>query len=60
MQISKEQVLEILVRTGRRDLIEQAQRALPDTIDTDRLDQNLLLRYGLTRDQLVDRMGGSP
>ena len=51
----------MLARVGRGDLIEDAKRNLPDPIDTDRdIDQERLLQYGLTRGQLIDRMGGSP
>jgi hypothetical protein len=61
MQVSKEHLLAVLARTGRQDLIEQAKRDLPEMIDTDRdLDEEHLLKYGLTRGQLIDRMGGSP
>ena len=42
-------------------MIEKAKRDLPETIDTDRdIDQQRLFEYGLTRNQLIDRMGGSP
>jgi hypothetical protein len=61
MKIPKQQLLSVLARVGRRDLIEQATRDLPTTIDTDRgVDQQRLFEYGLTRSQLIDRMGGSP
>jgi hypothetical protein len=32
---------------------------LPDPIDLDR-DGDFLLRHGITRDHLIDRLGGSP
>jgi hypothetical protein len=61
MNVPKQEVLSVLARIGRRDLIEKAKRDLPETIDTDRdIDQQRLLQYGLTRNQLIDRMGGSP
>jgi hypothetical protein len=61
MKVPKQDVLAMLARVGRVDLIEAAKRDLPDPIDTDRdIDQERLLQYGLTRDQLIDRMGGSP
>jgi hypothetical protein len=61
MEVPKQEVLAVLARVGRHDLIEQAKRDLPETIDTDRdIDQQRLLQYGLTRNQLIDRMGGSP
>ena len=60
MELSKQQLLDVLVRTGRRELLDRAERELPDTIDTDKIDPHLLLQLGLDRDSLVDRMGGSP
>jgi hypothetical protein len=61
MKVPKQDVLAVLARVGRADLIEEAKRNLPDPIDTDRdIDQERLLQYGLTRGQLIDRMGGSP
>jgi hypothetical protein len=61
MKVSKQEVLSVLARTGRGDLMEKAKRDLPETIDTDRdLDERRLFEYGLTRNQLTDRMGGSP
>jgi DNA-binding CsgD family transcriptional regulator len=61
MKIPKQHVLAVLTRVGRGDLIEQAKRDLPETIDTDReIDQQRLYEYGLTLNQLIDRMGGSP
>jgi hypothetical protein len=61
MEVPKEHILALLARIGRQDLIEDAKRNLPDPVDTDRdIDQERLLQYGLTRGQLIDRMGGSP
>jgi hypothetical protein len=41
------------------DLIAEVTGELPDLVDFDR-DAAVLDRYGLTRDRLVDMMGGSP
>ena len=41
------------------DLIEEVTGELPDPVDFDR-DSAVFDRYGLTRDRLVDMMGGSP
>jgi hypothetical protein len=61
MNVPKQQVLAVLARVGRQDLIEEAERTLPDPVDTDRdIDQERLLKYGLTRGQLIDRLGASP
>lgn len=61
MNVPKQQVLAVLARAGRQDLIEEAKRTLPDPVDTDRdIDQERLLQYGLTRGQLINRLGASP
>ena len=57
---SKAEALEILRRTGvDQETIQALAVALPDPVDLER-DANLFGRYGITRDALVDRMGGSP
>lgn len=59
MQISKQALVAVLRRVGRGDLIDEVNRTLPDPVDTVR-DRQLLAHYGITRGQLVDRLGGSP
>jgi len=57
---SKAEVLAVLRRAGVSEATVAALDAqLRDPVDIDR-DANLLLRYGLTLDVLIDRMGGSP
>jgi hypothetical protein len=59
MELAKRDLLRLLQRIGRFDLIEEVDQVLPDRIDAIR-DAQLLARYGLTRNQLTDRLGGSP
>jgi hypothetical protein len=59
MELAKRDLLRLLRRIGRFDLVEEVDRVLPARIDTIR-DAQLLARYGLTRNQLTDRLGGSP
>jgi hypothetical protein len=59
MEVAKCNMLRLLRRIGRFDVLEEADRLLPDPVDTVR-DAQLLARYGLTRSQLTDRLGGSP
>jgi hypothetical protein len=59
MEVAKRDLLRMLRRIGRVDLLEEVDRVLPDRVDTVR-DAQLLARYGLTRNQLTDRLGGSP
>jgi hypothetical protein len=57
---SKATLLGVLRRTGfAEETIRAVERAVRDPVDL-RRDGNLLAHYGITRDGLVDRMGGSP
>jgi hypothetical protein len=49
----------MLRRTGFPELAEEALRVLPDPVDLD-FAAEVLESYGVTRDELIDRMGGSP
>jgi hypothetical protein len=56
----KPSVLAVLRRTAIPEQAVQAlSAALEDSVDL-RRDGNLLGRYGITLDGLIDRMGGSP
>jgi len=56
---AREYVADRLRRQGFRELAEAASRELPDPVD---VDQFLAwgIRYGLTTDELISQMGGSP
>jgi hypothetical protein len=49
----------MLRRTGLPELAEEALRVLPDPVDLD-FAAEFLQSYGVTWDDLIDRMGGSP
>jgi len=56
----KPEVERMLRRAGlSHDLIQDLLKDLPDLVDLDR-DAAVLGRYGITRTQLTDMMGGSP
>jgi hypothetical protein len=56
----KAEILAILRRAGySEEAVEALDAELPDPVDVDR-DGNVLLRYGITLDSVIDRMGGSP
>ena len=58
--ISKSNAIEVLRRANYdQALIDEVMSKLPDPIDIDR-DGSVLMQYGITRDRLMDRMGGSP
>ena len=57
---SHEEAERILRRAGYSDeFIREVLSQLPDPIDVER-DAQILGRYGLNRERLMDRMGGSP
>ena len=58
-QYSKQHVLDVLHTLQRPDLADEASRDLPDPVDIDRL-VPWMLQHGLTRDEIVSQMGGSP
>jgi hypothetical protein len=58
--VSKDIAIAVLRRAGfSEEVIGEIASQLPDPIDLDR-DSAFLLRHGITRDALTDRMGGSP
>jgi len=59
MQYSKQDVVDTFRRYGYPQLADEASRDLPDPVDFDEL-QAWSLRHGLTHDDIVSRLGGSP
>jgi len=59
MQCSRQQVVDVLRRTGYPDLADAALKRLPDPVDLDEA-AKFLEPYGITRDVLISRLGGSP
>ena len=57
MQISKEQLLEVLRTQGDNDTADKVAAGLPDEIDTDR-DGDALAAAGLDRTQLMAKLAG--
>ena len=58
-QLSRQHVIDVLNRLGYAELAQEASRILPDPVDVDRL-QALAIQHGLTLDDLISEMGGSP
>jgi len=59
MLMSKEELVRVLRNAGLDEVAEEAERSLPDEVDLDRAAE-FGLRHGITRDELISRMGGSP
>jgi len=56
----RDDVVRVLRRTGfSEERIAEIRAELPAICDFER-DGTILMRYGLTRDRLMDLMGGSP
>jgi hypothetical protein len=58
-QYSRQHVVDVLHTLQRPDLADEASRDLPDPVDVDRL-VSWMSQHGLSRDELVSQMGGSP
>ena len=58
-QYSRQQVVDELNRLGARELADEASRDLPDPVDSNWL-ANWCMQHGLSLDELISRMGGSP
>ncbi len=58
-QVTREHVLDILSRAGLTAEQERGILALPYPVDFDRVVREFA-RFGVTKDQLINRMGGSP
>ena len=59
MQVTKRHIIEVLRTAGLPQVAEEANRSLPDEMDVERAAE-FVGRYGITRDVLISRMGGSP
>jgi hypothetical protein len=58
-QYSRQHVIDLLNDLGYTQLAEEASRALPDPVDIDQLTA-WGTQHGLSHDDLISRMGGSP
>jgi hypothetical protein len=59
MQVARQHVVDVLRTAGLPQVADEASRSLPDPVDMERAAQ-FLQRYGITKDVLISRMGGSP
>lgn len=59
MQVTRQHVVDMLRTTGLPELAEEAHRILPDPVEYSHA-ASFLAQYGVTRDFLISRRGGSP
>lgn len=59
MAYTKKWLLEMLRRLGYTEAAEDALREMPDEFDLKQL-QDFGKRHGISRDEMTDKMGGSP
>jgi len=59
VDLSRQEIVNMLRRAGLADVASEAETSLPDPVDTKALDQFCAV-YGLSMASLIDRMGGSP
>jgi len=52
-------MVDILRIAGLPELAEEARRVLPDPVEYNHA-ARFLIQYGITKDELISRMGGSP
>jgi hypothetical protein len=58
-QLKKTEIVAVLRRAGLQDAADEANRSLPEKVDVEDVVQ-FGARFGITREWLTERMGGSP
>jgi uncharacterized membrane protein YebE (DUF533 family) len=59
MKMSRQQIVDLLRRTGYSPVADLAERELPDPVDLEEVIE-FATKHGITRDDLISQMGGSP
>ena len=59
MQVTRQHVVDILQTARLVELAEEARRVLPDPVEYNYA-ARFLVQYGITKDELISRVGGSP
>jgi hypothetical protein len=59
MRVSRQHVVHMLRLAGLPTLADEAHLTLPDPVDYHQAER-FLGRYGITKDELISRRGGSP
>ena len=58
MQYSRQDVIDVLRRSGFAQLADEASRMLPDPVDSVQLEA-WGIQHGISRDEIISRLGGS-
>ena len=59
MLVTRQHVVDILRIAALPDVAEEASRLLPDPVEYVHAER-FLAQYGITKDELISRRGGSP
>ena len=59
MQLTRQHVVDMLRKAGLPEMADEAQRALPDPVDSEQA-AAWAVPHGVNMEDLIDRMGGSP
>ena len=59
MLVTRQHVVDILRIAALPDVAEEASRLLPDPVVYNQAER-FLAQYGITKDELISRRGGSP
>ena len=59
MEVTRQHVVDVLRTAGLPEAADEADRLLPEQMELERAAE-FLGRYGITKDVLISRMGGSP
>jgi hypothetical protein len=59
VQYTRQEVVRMLRKAGFRAAADEAMRDLPDPVDLDHV-QEWGIQRGITRDDLISQVGGSP
>jgi hypothetical protein len=59
MELTRQHVVDMLRTAGLWGLAEEAHRLLPDPVEYCNA-EGFLFQYGITKDELISRRGGSP
>jgi len=59
MLVTRQHVVDILRIAALPNVAEEASRLLPDPVEYNQAER-FLAQYGITKDELISRRGGSP